>query len=357
MRQLRVPTNSFSLMVTVYKQIFPSVKRELSYWQKRAEEIPNNELRTQALASINSKRFHCQGGAVFSLLAGEKHQAAVRFIVAYQTISDYLDNLCDRSTSMDPDDFRLLHQSMIDALSPNQSVKNYYACRNDQDDGGYLEDLVKTCQLVLEQTQLYPVIRATLLKLEGLYGDLQVHKHVRLEERIPRLTEWFEKNKDNATSLSWYEFSAAAGSTLGIFCTVSYALSGNITEEVVEQIYQGYFPYVQGLHILLDYYIDQLEDKEEGDLNFCFYYPSQEILKERLYYFIEQADKHIQRLPDPFFHRMIHHGLVGLYLGDSKVAAIENGAEMRRKLLKASGKKATFFYWNTRMYYKLTNKA
>ncbi|MBJ8193199.1 DUF2600 family protein, partial [Bacillus cereus] len=73
-------------------------------------------------------------------------QTLIPLIVAYQTISDYLDNLCDRSTSMDPDDFRLLHQAMLDAVNPTARPVNYYELRREQEDGGYLTGLV-TCLL------------------------------------------------------------------------------------------------------------------------------------------------------------------------------------------------------------------
>src|SRR5664280_798366 len=90
----------------------PCVHAHLRHWTERARAIPSPELRTQALASIADKTFHCEGGGIYGLLAGQRYREAVRFIVAYQTISDYLDNLCDRSTSLDPDDFRALHASM-----------------------------------------------------------------------------------------------------------------------------------------------------------------------------------------------------------------------------------------------------
>ncbi|WP_156112710.1 DUF2600 family protein, partial [Halobacillus sp. BBL2006] len=99
-------------MYKVYRRIFPAVHQELNYWIERAQAIPNDELRTQALSSIEDKTFHCEGGSIYAVLAGDNWKDAIRFIVAYQTISDYLDNLCDRSTSMDPTDFRMLHQSM-----------------------------------------------------------------------------------------------------------------------------------------------------------------------------------------------------------------------------------------------------
>lgn len=337
-------------------KVFPQVHQELAYWKRRAEDIPNKELRDQALASISSKRFHCQGGGVYAILAKKNWIKAIRFIVAYQTISDYLDNLCDRSTSLDPADFRLLHQSMLDALTPNQAVKNYYELREDQDDGGYLVELVKTCQETFGNVKGYDDIQELLLKLCGLYGDLQVHKHVTHDERVARLTAWFEAHRKDFPHLRWQEFSAAAGSTLGIFCLISYALGGQMSPEIASAIYQGYFPYMQGLHILLDYYIDQKEDQTEADLNFCTFYDSQSELKDRMHFFIEQTHKHVQHLPNQRFHEMVQHGLVGLYLGDRKVQDLNGGDSMRKLLLDASGIRAKFFHWNTRAYYKLTGK-
>ncbi|ASK64401.1 tetraprenyl-beta-curcumene synthase [Virgibacillus phasianinus] len=340
-------------MKTVYANIFPTVRHELAYWKRRADGIPNEELRDQALASISSKRFHCQGGGVYALLARENWKKAIRFIVAYQTISDYLDNLCDRSTSLDPDDFRLLHQSMIDALTPGNKKINYYQLRNDQDDGGYLIELVQTCQDALTNNNEYPVIQGLLIKYCGLYGDLQVHKHVNHHERVPRLTGWFEKYQKDYPDLNWYEFSAAAGSTLGIFCLVGYMLGGKMSAELASAIDYGYFPYMQGLHILLDYYIDQKEDQTEADLNFCTFYANQVEMLNRLQFFIEKTHCHVQQLPDQHFHGMVQSGLVGLYLGDRKVCELKNGIAARKLLLNTSGGQAKFFNWNTRLYYKV----
>ncbi|HLS10461.1 tetraprenyl-beta-curcumene synthase family protein [Lentibacillus sp.] len=348
-----IPKTPFTLMTAVYRRIFPAVNSELTFWEKRAGDIPDEELRKQALASIESKRFHCLGGAVYALLAGYRWREAIRFIVAYQTISDYLDNLCDRSTSLDPDDFRQLHEAMADALSKGNPIQHYYALRTEQRDGEYLADLVRTCQKTMRRLDTYDIIRGHLLELEQLYSDLQVHKHVELDERVPRLVSWF-REKTNDLPLYWYEYAAAAGSTLGIFCLVSYALGGKMTAALADDITESYFPFMQGLHILLDYYIDQEEDRHEGDLNFCHYYDNQERMKKRLIYFIEQAHIHVQNLPDRHFHEMVHHGLVGLYLGDPKVKKLEDGLEVTGDLLRISGYKARFFHWNTKLYHRMT---
>lgn len=354
---MQLPNRATTLVQTMFHHLFPIIEEELDYWKEKAQTIPNEELRKQALTSIEEKRFHCQGGAVFALLAGDNYKKAIQFIVAYQTISDYLDNLCDRSTSLDPLDFRMLHESMEDALTPERSLKNYYAYRKEQDDGGYLHELVQTCQHVVEGIPGWERIKLACLQLETLYADLQVHKHVKMEERVPRLTNWYQENKEKAVGLSWYEFAAATGSTLGIYCLVSYALAGKLTNQLIEQVRASYFPSVHALHILLDYYIDQAEDEEEGDLNFCSYYRDDVELLERLQFFLLLAQDRVKGLPDSGFHQLIPKGLVALYLSDKKIKTIDQGRKNRRKLLKISGVTTIFIHYSIRFYNRImTNR-
>jgi len=337
-------------MAKVYRQIFPAVHQELAYWKQRAEEIPNLELRTQALASIEDKTFHCEGGGILALTATRQYRQAIKFIVAYQTISDYLDNLCDRSTSLDPKDFAALHESMKDALTIGATSKNYYRLRKDQDDANYLNDLAETCRSVLREVQHYPLIKDYLLELCDYYCDLQIHKHVVHEERVPRLEKWFYQHQEKLPEMEWYEFSACSGSTLGIFCLISYAMREDFQASDAENIRKGYFPYIQGLHILLDYLIDQEEDRAGGDLNFCFYYENQETLFKRLKHFVLEADKHTEQLPHKKFHQLINRGLLGVYLSDGKVRKQKHVRKLAKGIIKTGGAASYFFYINGLMY-------
>jgi tetraprenyl-beta-curcumene synthase len=339
-----------TLMSRVYRKILPAVHKELAYWKSRAENIPNAELRTQALASIKHKTFHCEGGAILALTAKEDYKKAIKFIVAYQTISDYLDNLCDRSTSLDPNDFAALHESMSDALTLNAEKKNYYRLRVDQDDDNYLYDLSETCRSVLREVKNYDGIKDYLLELCQYYCDLQIHKHVTKEERVPRLEKWFQTNQDHLPEMEWYEFSACSGSTLGIFCLISYSLREDIQLSDAENIRKGYFPYIQGLHILLDYFIDQEEDIAGGDLNFCSYYQSEEILFQRLKHFVVEADRHTEFLPHRNFHRLINRGLLGIYLSDAKVRKQKRVRRLAKGIIKSGGWISYFFYFNGLAY-------
>ena len=286
------------------------------------------------------------------MLAADRKDEVISFIVAYQTISDYLDNLCDRSTSLDPDDFRALHESMMDALTPG-AMHDYYRLREDSDDGGYLPALVKTCQDFIQGLPSLTVIQPYLFELACYYCDLQVHKHVTQEERVIRLQEWFGKYQSTLPTMTWYEFSACSGSTLGIFCIASYAAATNRMDGLVTRIRDGYFPWVQGLHILLDYFIDQEEDKKGGDLNFCSFYNNEKELFNRFSFFLEQADKSILTLPDAKFHRMVNRGLLGIYLADRKVQEQRHVRHLARKLMRKAGGTGWFFLFNGWLYRRL----
>ncbi|KUP05428.1 tetraprenyl-beta-curcumene synthase [Bacillus coahuilensis p1.1.43] len=345
-----VPTEPFMLMTKVYRKVFPIVHKELEFWKERAEQIPDTELRQQAVTSIEHKTFHCEGGAILGLLSGSEIDGVVKFIVAYQTISDYLDNLCDRSVSLDPNDFAALHESMMDSLTVDAPLRDYYRYRETNGDGEYLADLVKTCQHVLKEMKHYPSIKTFLLELCQYYCDLQIHKHVKLEEREERLVNWFEQHRHQLPTMDWHEFSACSGSTLGIFCLVSYAHREDYEPMHGDLIKEGYFPYIQGLHILLDYFIDQEEDLLEGDLNFCEYYQSEEELFTRLLHFLQEADKRTDKLPDRHFHKLINRGLLGVYLSDEKVWNNPSLRKLAFKMIRSSGLVSMFFYANGVMY-------
>lgn len=350
---MNVPSYAWTLMPIVYRDVLPNVHRELKKWKEKAMEIPDEELRKQALNSIQTKTFHCEGGAILSLLARHKRNEAIRFIVAYQTISDYLDNLCDRSTSLDPNDFHSLHQAMSHALTPGKEPIRFYQFRKEQDDGGYLNALIETCQNVLAMVSNQEQIARYTHKLASYYCDLQVHKHVKVEERVPRLVKWFETYRGNLPEMSWFEFSACAGSTLGIFCLVSYALHGECDDKLLSDVADSYFPWVQGLHILLDYFIDQEEDREGGDLNFCFYYENEEELAQRFAHFVKQAEKSVARLPDAKFHHMINNGMLGIYLADRKVREQKDVYKLAKRIVRLGGRTSLFFYINGWIYRRL----
>ncbi len=330
-------------MYRVYKYVLPGVERELKQLRQFAERIPDSELRQQALGSMAEKKFHCQGGGVYAAANLRQRHILIPLIVALQTISDYLDNLCDRSTSQDPADFRLLHQAMLDAVEPSAQPGDYYAHRRERDDGGYLRHLVRICQLQTAQLPSYESVKPHVIELVRLYSDLQVHKHISKGQREPALLSWWENHRSRYPELKWNEFAAAAGSTLGMFMLFLAGSEKGLSQEDAAAVKHIYFPHVCCLHILLDYLIDQAEDEAGGDLNFCDYYDGEDLLVERFGFIASRAREDVERLPASRFHRLIIEGLLALYLSDPKVRHQAEVKGVTRKLMKNSPLTRLFF--------------
>jgi len=300
------------------REVFPLVDHYLEKWNELAEKIPDSLLRKQALASIREKKFHCQGGSVFALMPGVERDIMVRFIVAFQTISDYLDNLCDRAGCTDERAFRQLHLAMTEALSLQGSISGYYQFYSNHNDGGYLQALVKECRFCLAHIPSFPLVLQKVVQLTSLYADLQCLKHLKIEEREDRMLKWAGAHLDQYPDISPWEFAAACGSTLAVFLLCAAAFNPQLKEEDTHRMQFAYFPYICGFHILLDYFIDQAEDRREGDLNFIFYYSNSEQVRERLTFFLIQALEHTRSLSFPVFHRTVVEGLAAMYLSDPK---------------------------------------
>lgn len=343
----KVPRNPVTLMHRVYRYVLPEVRLQLASWRSAAERMPDPELRKQAIASITHKEFHCQGGAVYAAANLSMRHVLLPLIVAFQTISDYLDNLCDRSTSLDPEDFRRLHQSMLDAVNPAAPLQDYYEFRAEREDGGYLNELVRTCQSCVCLLPGYAHVQRRVEELVGLYCDLQVYKHIRRDLREAELLSWWERNGERYPDLRWNEFAAATGSTLGVFYLFLAASDEQLSTEQSESIFLAYFPHVCGLHILLDYLIDQEEDLAGGDLNFCNYYEDLDLTVKRIVWIVERARADIAQLSHAPFHRMIIEGLLALYLSDPKVNHQPEVRQISKQLMKGSPVTRLFFWVNS----------
>lgn len=306
------------MIIRFITKVFPTVSRELDYWISKAEQIPDWELRAQALSSIRAKKFHAQGGSIYALYPQTDLSSTVRFIVALQTISDYLDNLCDRAGVMDESAFFQLHLAMLDAVDPARPISDYYRNYPFKNDQGYLEQLVTTCRQQINKQPSYHLVMAKIVNYVKRYSELQSYKHLALEIREGRLRDWAEQNLDPTTAILWWEYAAATGSTLGMFLLYAASSDSSLNPTAVKAIDEAYFPWVTGLHILLDYFIDAQEDLEMEDYNFTFKYQNISECRTRLALFIKQSIQSCLTLPNPSFHLTVIRGLLAMYLSDPK---------------------------------------
>ncbi|TMW70198.1 tetraprenyl-beta-curcumene synthase family protein [Alteribacter natronophilus] len=350
----------WTMVHQVYKKVVPQVHSILGYWRDKAEKIEDDELRTYALESIDENTFHSEGGGVFALLTDkEKQRDVLWFIVTYQIICDYLDSLCDQSESLDPADFRSLHEALRQALAPGTLEDVYYENRTQKEDGGFLQSLVEVCQEKVQTFESFPAAREAMEELSLHYRNLQVYKHVKKEDREPLLIDWYEKNRydiPDVRDMRWYEFSAGTGSTLGVYTLAAYSSMNGLSEEEAHRIKSCYFPYAQGLHILLDYFIDQEEDLADDELNFCTYYKNEDDMVERMRGFKSEADRRLSQMPDPGFHTMINKGIIAIYLADEKVQTDPEMKRIARRMIRFGGLSTLFFYLNSWVFRKVKPK-
>jgi len=232
---------------------------------------------------------------------------------------------------------------MTDALDPEAIPQNYYAFYPFTDDGGYLTKLVTTCQEKIRNLPSYQLVKADLLKLAGLYSDLQTYKHLDPSTREQKMIDWISQHHNPSSQITAWEFAAATGSTLGMFMLCAAASDKNLTASTVANISIAYFPWINGLHILLDYFIDAGEDQANGDLNFVAYYTDQSHMLSRLTLFTKQALLEAQTLPQPLFHKTVVQGLLAMYLSDPKTNPAKEQV-IKKSLLKTAGWYTTFMY-------------
>ncbi len=334
------------------KKVLPEVDSELNRWIEDCSLAGDDELKKQALSSIGKKKFHAQGGSIYALYPGTALKDAVRFIVAFQTISDYLDNLCDRAGVTDGAAFRELHLAMFDAVKPEGIIHDYYCSYPYKCDGLYLRKLVEACRELLRKLPAYHKIAEPVLKFVELYSRLQTYKHLEFNKREEALKEWAAAYAAEYSGIGWWEFSAACGSTLGIFFLIAAAHSPEFEQKDAGLMVKAYFPWVCGLHILLDYFIDAEEDLSSGDLNFTAYYTGIRQCEKRMACFIENSFRACAVLPYPKFHYTVIRGLLAMYLSDPKAA---KGAQRKasRALLKKGGGKAFLYFYLCRLLRRL----
>ncbi len=76
---MSAPNNLWSLALGIYRDVLPTVRQYLNGWKAQALTIPDPELRQQALSSIETKAFHCEGGSIYGLLVREHSHKIIEF--------------------------------------------------------------------------------------------------------------------------------------------------------------------------------------------------------------------------------------------------------------------------------------
>lgn len=326
-----------------FLRVRPAVSRALSPISDRARAIPQSPCRALALDALSRKRFHCEGGAV---LAGGA-APLTRIIALYQTLCDYLDTLTDRGPALGEHAIARLHLAAVDALSPRSPLHDHWN-GHPLHDGGYLEWLTSECRRAVDGLPGFPEVQPRVAWLARRYGELQSLKHSRDgAQRGPRLARWHALRSAGRWDVEWWEFAAACGSTLGIFALLAEAAEGETDPHRVGRLFECYFPWIGGLHILLDYLIDRSEDVDGGDFNLVACYPDRAAALRGIAGFYRRSIEATSPLRDAARHRWIAQGLPAFYLADRKASLLPQ--EEVRHLIALGGTHTALASWFARI--------
>ncbi|HTU71182.1 MAG TPA: DUF2600 family protein [Candidatus Baltobacteraceae bacterium] len=301
-------------------RVVPLAAAALAEIRRRAELIPDDRLRFEALASVDGKSYHVAGACILAtFLPAEAARAYVAIVAPLESIYDYLDSLCDRHPGVDVEAFPVLHRAIADALDPSAAPRDYYACGPAGEDGGYLRELVQRTQHALSAAPHLDLLLPHFAHAAALYGEMQTHKHYPAGERERRCVGWYEQHRERYREIDWHEFASAAGSQFHVYAPLFEAFRNR--PQAIAGTYNAYFPYVSALHVLLDAFIDQAEDREHGELNFSRVYGGAAALRARLRRLFEAADERLRRLPGKRAHRFVLDVMTLFYLSHPKIAA------------------------------------
>ena len=300
--------------------IVPKASKQLRVIEARARLIPDDSLRSAALDSIRNKAYHVQGGCILAtFLSRKRADRYIKLIAPVESIYDYLDTLCDRHPDVEPRAYPVLHQALFDALDPKRPTDHYYSSGPFRNDGGYLSWLVARTREELEPLSGAHNMEELLRESAALYTDLQTFKHYPSVEREAACRAWYERNRSNFVEYTWWEFASACGSQLQVYIVFFLALTGEARETSLRKAYDAYFPALAAIHVLLDSFIDQREDREHDELSLINCYDSTAAMLERMQILKARCDERFAELRNPERNRFVLQVMSLFYLTHPKV--------------------------------------
>ncbi len=308
--------------LSYWTSVFPQVCVHVARWRRQARRIPDPQLRRLALESLE-KRGNIEGAAAFAAFAPRRRRAsAAHAASAFQAAYNFLDILGEQPSPDPVADGRRLHEALVYALDPAAAPLDWYAHHPQRDDGGYLRGLLDSCRAALADlpscATVAPSARvaaARIVAFQSLNLSESQGSHEALEQ-------WAREATPPGAGLQWWETAAAAGSSLGVHVLIAAAAEQELDAREVAALDNAYFPWIGGLHSLLDNLIDKREDEAAGHRSLVEYYGPQRSA-QRMRWLARQATQMAHELPHNRRHLVILAAMIGNYLSTSEAHSEE----------------------------------
>jgi len=254
-------------------------------------------------------------------LPKRRNRELLRLLIAYELIWDFLDNLNERAAHVGTLNGRQLHLAIPEAIDPNAPVSDYYRHHPWGDDGGYLRALVETCREACRALPSYPLVRELAVREAYRAQVLALNHHPDPREREAELKRWVSSEYPSEQPARWWELSGAASAPLAIHALLALAAEPRCSTSEIADVYAAYCPWLSATTTMLDSYVDQAEDLENGDHSYVDHYPDPATAVLAICELIHRSVAGTQALRNGHRHTVVATAMIAMYL--SKDAARE----------------------------------
>jgi tetraprenyl-beta-curcumene synthase len=294
--------------------IFPRVRGELRRRRLRAREIPDPALRELALAALE-KRGNIEGACAFAVFVPWwRRRAAVRALAAFQGTYNYIDMLAEQPCAEPVLNGRRLHEALLVALDPAAPHLDYYEHDPRHDDGGYLRELVDTCQAALAALPSWSAVAEPARAATESIVAFQSLSLGRSSAEREQLVRWARAQTPPGTGLQWWETASARGTSLGVHLLIATAADRGARPAFAASLAAPYLTWAGSLHSLLDSLVDESEDADSAQFSFIGCYGSRQEARVRMAWLAERSASELRDLPRGRLHLVLLAGMVASYL-------------------------------------------
>ena len=332
-----------------WTSVFPRVCLYIARWRRRARRIPDPVLRQLALDALD-KRGNIEGAAAFAAFVPLARRADVtRATSAFQAAYNLLDMLGEQPSPDPVRDGRRLHEALVYAVTPRGAAAplgseigvldtdsfgadtqaagqahslDWYEHHPQRRDGGYLDALIDECRDAFAALPSHQLVGSSAQAAAARIVAFQSLNLSKSQGEHTGLEQWARAATPPGTSLQWWEIAAAAGSSLGVHVLIAAAADTKLDTGEVSALAQAYFPWIGGLHSLLDNLIDKHEDEAAGHRSLIEYYGPEQAA-QRMRWIAEQALEKAGELPHSRRHIVILAAMIGNYLATPEAHSAE----------------------------------
>ena len=263
---------------------------------------------------LEHKLTHAHGAALFWTLPRKRNMDLLRLLVAYELIWDFLDNLSERAVSHGRTDGRDLHMAIVEAVDPGAPITDYYSRHPWREDAGYLRALVETCRECCVRLPCYSQVQHLVVREAHRAQVLALNHQPDPAIREAVLRRWVSEEYPGGAPADWWEISGAASAPLTIHALLAQAAEPSCTDGEIAAVYRAYFPWLSAATTMLDSYVDQLEDLENGDHSYVAHYPDPELAILGISDLVLRSVSEARALRGGHRHAVIAACMISMYL-------------------------------------------